>query len=73
MPRAKRVFDQVWPRAALVGAILLVWWAVYEAGLIDAGKLPSPADVWNAFTSNLTGKTACCPRPEGASSGSRSA
>ncbi len=65
MPRAKRVFDQVWPRAALVGAILLVWWAVYETGLIDPDKLPSPADVWNAFTSNLTGEDGLLPAARG--------
>jgi NitT/TauT family transport system permease protein len=65
VPRAKKVFDQVWPRAALVGAILLVWWAVYETGLIDLDKLPSPADVWNAFTTNLTGEDGLLPAARG--------
>lgn len=32
-----------------------MWWAVTASGLIPPDKLPSPADVWNAFTSNLTG------------------
>jgi NitT/TauT family transport system permease protein len=53
--RARRVFDQIWPRVALVAAILLAWWAVYEAGVFERDVLPSPADVWNALTSNLTG------------------
>lgn len=35
--------------------MLLVWWAVYEAGVFDTSELPSPADVWSALTSNLTG------------------
>jgi len=65
VPRAKRVFDRVWPRVALVGAILLVWWAVYETGLIDPDKLPSPADVWNAFTTNLTGENGLLPAARG--------
>jgi NitT/TauT family transport system permease protein len=53
--QAKRVFDRVWPRLALVAGILLVWWAVTASGLIPPDKLPSPGDVWSAFTSNLTG------------------
>jgi NitT/TauT family transport system permease protein len=53
--QGKRVFDRVWPRLALVAGILLVWWAVTASGLIPPDKLPSPADVWNAFTTNLTG------------------
>ena len=51
-----RVWSKVWPRAAIVAAILFVWWAVYETGVIEPDKLPSPADVWNAFTTNLTGE-----------------
>jgi NitT/TauT family transport system permease protein len=65
VPRAKKVFDGVWPRVALVGAILLVWWAVHETGLIDRKKLPSPADVWNAFTTNLTGENGLLPAARG--------
>ena len=56
MLRAKKVFDQVWPRVAIVAAILLIWWAVYEAGVFEPNELPSPADVWNALTANLTGE-----------------
>ena len=53
--QGKRVFDRVWPRLALVAGILFVWWAVTASGLIGPEKLPSPADVWNAFTSHVTG------------------
>ena len=63
--RAKRVFDRIWPRVALLATILLVWWAVYETGWIDPSKLPSPADVWNAFTSNITGSDGLLPAARG--------
>jgi NitT/TauT family transport system permease protein len=53
--QGKRVFDRVWPRLALVAGILLVWWAATASGLVSPLKLPPPADVWSAFTSNLTG------------------
>ena len=62
---AKRVFDRIWPRVALLATILLVWWAVYETGWIDPSKLPSPADVWNAFTSNITGSSGLLPAARG--------
>jgi NitT/TauT family transport system permease protein len=42
-----------------------VWWAVYETGWIDPAKLPSPADVWNAFTSNITGSQGLLPAARG--------
>lgn len=32
-----------------------MWWAVTASGLIPSGKLPSPGQVWDAFTANLTG------------------
>jgi sulfonate transport system permease protein len=50
-----RVFDRIWPRVALVGALLLLWWAVTASGLIPPDRLPSPGDVWDAFTTNVTG------------------
>ena len=50
---------------ALLATILLVWWAVYETGWIDPSKLPSPADVWNAFTSNITGSSGLLPAARG--------
>jgi NitT/TauT family transport system permease protein len=34
---------------------VLVWWAVYETGYWNRLLLPSPASVWEALTSNLTG------------------
>jgi sulfonate transport system permease protein len=48
-----------------VAAILLVWWAVYETHLFEPNVLPSPADVWNAFTSNLTGDSGLLPAARG--------
>jgi NitT/TauT family transport system permease protein len=55
VPRARRVVDRIWPRLALVGAILLLWWVVVETGWFAEYLLPSPGDVWRSFTSNLTG------------------
>lgn len=55
MPRWRRVLAQIWPRVAIVALIVAVWWAVYEAGYWDRVLLPSPASVWDAFTSHLTG------------------
>ena len=34
-------------------------------GWIDPSKLPSPADVWNAFTSNITGSSGLLPAARG--------
>ena len=65
MPRSKKVWDQIWPRVVLVAGILVVWWAVVESGLVSAEKLPSPAAVWNAFTSNVTGDEGLLPAAQG--------
>lgn len=35
--------------------VVLVWWLVYETGIWDRVLLPSPASVWEALTSHLTG------------------
>jgi NitT/TauT family transport system permease protein len=56
VPRARRLIDQVWPRIALVAAILLVWWALAAADVFSSRVLPSPLEVWRALTSNLTGE-----------------
>lgn len=49
------MFAAIWPRAAIIAVVVLVWWAVYESGFWDRVLLPSPASVWDALTSNLTG------------------
>jgi NitT/TauT family transport system permease protein len=46
---------QIWPRALVVAVALLLWWAVSASGAVSASLLPSPGDVWHAFTTNLTG------------------
>jgi NitT/TauT family transport system permease protein len=55
LSRPKRVLAQVWPRVAIVAAVVLVWWAVFETGFWDRVLLPSPASVWDSLTSHLTG------------------
>jgi ABC-type nitrate/sulfonate/bicarbonate transport system permease component len=46
---------KVWPRLALVAAVLLVWWAVAASGLVADYLLPSPGDVWRTLTANFFG------------------
>jgi NitT/TauT family transport system permease protein len=53
--RARAALEQIWPRAAIVALILVAWWALYETGRWSDLLLPSPAAVWTALTSNLTG------------------
>ena len=55
MPRWKRALAQIWPRAAILAVLVLLWWAVYATGFWDHVLLPSPASVWDALTSHLTG------------------
>lgn len=55
MQRLRATLAQVWPRLAIVASIVLVWWAVYATGYWSSLMLPSPAAVWTAFTSHLTG------------------
>jgi NitT/TauT family transport system permease protein len=55
LSKLKSASSQTWPRLALVGAILVLWWLVYALGIFSSAVLPSPLSVWNAFTSNLTG------------------
>jgi NitT/TauT family transport system permease protein len=55
LSRLKRALALIWPRVAIVAAVVLVWWVVYETGYWDRVLLPSPASVWDALTSHLTG------------------
>jgi NitT/TauT family transport system permease protein len=55
VPRGRRLVDQIWPRVALVAAVLVVWSIVVATDVFSAHELPSPLDVWRALTSNLTG------------------
>lgn len=53
--RTRRILDQVWPRVAIVVAVIAVWWLVAETGYFDDTVLPSPPEVWSALVDNLTG------------------
>ncbi|MGZ5354431.1 MAG: ABC transporter permease [Actinomycetota bacterium] len=55
MLRGRRLLAQIWPRLALVAAIVLLWWAVVETGWFDPVLLPSPAAVWTSITDNFFG------------------
>ncbi len=55
MSRPRRALAQIWPRVAIIAIVVLVWWAVYATGFWDHVLLPSPASVWDALTTHLTG------------------
>jgi NitT/TauT family transport system permease protein len=45
----RRLADQIWPRAAAIGAVLLIWWAVANSGLFIEAVLPPPGEALSAF------------------------
>ena len=47
--RWRRLADQIWPRAAAIGAVLLLWWAVSASGLFIVAVLPPPGEALRAF------------------------
>jgi NitT/TauT family transport system permease protein len=49
----------------MIAALLLLWWAVTASGLIPPDRLPSPTQVWDAFTANLTGPNGLLPAARG--------
>lgn len=55
MSRWRRVLAQVWPRVAILAAVVLIWWAIYASGLWSEALVPSPAAVWDSLVSNLAG------------------
>jgi NitT/TauT family transport system permease protein len=50
----RSIFSQFWPRAAAIGGLILVWWAVSQTGFYDNTILPTPGDVGRALTDNWT-------------------
>lgn len=55
MSRARSWIEQIWPRVAVVGGVLLIWWALSASGTIDPLLLPTPLAVWRAFVDHLAG------------------
>ncbi len=55
MSRPRRAIEQVWPRAAIVAAIVGIWAIVYATGFWDRVLLPAPSSVWHALLSRLGG------------------
>jgi NitT/TauT family transport system permease protein len=53
--RLRRMLAQIWPRVAIIAVIVLAWWAVYATGYWQHVLLPSPARVWTALWSHLSG------------------
>jgi NitT/TauT family transport system permease protein len=51
----RRVIAQIWPRLAIVVAVVLVWWAIAATGYFNDALLPTPADVWRSLTEHVTG------------------
>ncbi|MBI2237360.1 MAG: ABC transporter permease [Actinobacteria bacterium] len=50
----RSISRQIWPRAAALVGLLLVWWAVAASGFFNQAVLPSPNKVLSAFVANLT-------------------
>ena len=51
--RWRSTADQLWPRFAAIGGLLLIWWAVAASGLFTESILPSPSVVVSAFADNF--------------------
>jgi NitT/TauT family transport system permease protein len=51
----RRVVGQIWPRLAIVLAVVLVWWALAATGYFSDALLPTPLEVWRSLTAHLTG------------------
>jgi len=57
LSRLRQTLAQIWPRVAIIAVIVLAWWAVYATGYWERVLLPSPARVWDALWSHMTGPT----------------
>jgi NitT/TauT family transport system permease protein len=55
LSRLKAALAQIWPRLAIIGAIVALWAALFATGLWDKIVLPSPSSVWDALWSHLGG------------------
>jgi NitT/TauT family transport system permease protein len=53
----RSIFSQVWPRAAAVVGVILIWWLVSISGYFNPALLPGPGSVLHSFTHNLTRPT----------------
>jgi NitT/TauT family transport system permease protein len=53
--RTRHLLDQIWPRVAIIVAILIVWWAI--AAVAGSSVLPTPLSVWRSIVANLGGPT----------------
>jgi NitT/TauT family transport system permease protein len=47
--------SQLWPRVAIVVAVIAIWAAVAATGYFSQTILPTPAEVWNSLIHNFTG------------------
>jgi NitT/TauT family transport system permease protein len=56
LSKLKGALAQVWPRLAIIAAIVVAWAALYATGLYDTVRLPSPSGVWDALWSHLGGR-----------------
>jgi NitT/TauT family transport system permease protein len=53
--RLRSAIAQIWPRAAILALLVLVWWAVYATGFWNRVLLPPPLSVWRSLRSHLGG------------------
>ncbi len=53
MSRAKSMVSQVWPRVAIVAAIIAIWAIISSTGIYNSVVLPSPATVWHSLVEHV--------------------
>ena len=51
--RWRSTAEQIFPRLAAVGVLLLAWWATVASGLFSPNELPSPGAVLQAFADSF--------------------
>jgi sulfonate transport system permease protein len=51
--RWRVIARQIWPRAAAIGGVLLIWWAASASGVLNQSVLPTPGEVLRSFGDNF--------------------
>lgn len=53
MSRARSVYQQIWPRLAGVGGVLVVWWLFARSGFFEPAIFAPPGSVWDTLQADL--------------------
>jgi NitT/TauT family transport system permease protein len=49
----RSAIDELWPRVAAVGGLVVVWWGVYRLQVFDQVSLPSPGQTWDSLREHV--------------------